>query len=191
MAVILYKSANTTVNTIADRNAIPYKVDHMVATVLDAIADPVAGAGIATYRYNASLDQWILISKSSVETMSFETEELLIVNGAVSPSQIPTDNQIWDVKVVDGNVIIADVRVEDLTVTPSSVSGLNAYDGYKLRFTYAYGTVTQQMDSYLDAKIQELIGTATVNYDTLGEIQAIIEASGTNTGGVADFEGAL
>lgn len=191
MAVILYKSADRTVNTINDRNAIIHKIDNMVVTVLDAIADPEAGTGVATYRYNETLDAWILISKSTINSMNFETEELLITNGAVSPSQIPTGNQIWAVKVVDGNTILADIREEDIVVTPSSISGLNAYNGYKLRFTYAYGTITQQMESYMTSKIQDLIGSATLDYDTLGEIQAIIESSGVNTGDISDFEGAL
>jgi hypothetical protein len=179
------------VNTINDRNAIIHKIDNMVVTVLDAIADPEAGTGVATYRYNETLDAWILISKSTINSMNFETEELLITNGAVSPSQIPTGNQIWAVKVVDGNTILADIREEDIVVTPSSISGLNAYNGYKLRFTYAYGTITQQMESYMTSKIQDLIGSATLDYDTLGEIQAIIESSGVNTGDISDFEGAL
>ena len=51
MAVILYKGPNKTVATIADRNAITVKHDSMVVTVLDAIADPDAGAGIATFRW--------------------------------------------------------------------------------------------------------------------------------------------
>ena len=149
MAIVLYQNADKTVPTIAARNAITQKIDNMVVVVLDAIADVNAGAGVATYRWNNVLDSWILISKSSkssYESIKFATEELLISNGSVVPSNMPTDNQIWGIMVLDGSNIIADLTVDGLSVTPTLISGLTAWDGYKLRFTYAYGTGSRQVD---------------------------------------------
>jgi hypothetical protein len=73
MAVILYKGPNKTVATIADRNALEVKHESMVVTVLDAIADANAGAGIATYRWVGSSNEWILVSKSGTESINFKT----------------------------------------------------------------------------------------------------------------------
>lgn len=170
MAVVLYKSADRTVNNIAERNSIQHKIDHMVVTVLDSIADIDAGAGVATYRFNKTLDSWILISKSNSNTINFETEEQLITNGSVTASNIPTSNQIWDVKVVDGDVIVAEVRTEDLIVSSGNISGLNVYNGKKLRFTYAYGTISQQVSEYIDSRLQGV---------------------SDDNGSISDFEGAL
>lgn len=174
MAVILYKGANKTVNTIADRNAIAHKIDSMVVTVLDAIADPDAGAGIATFRWLASQSKWILVSKSGIESMNFATEELTISNGSVTPANVALSSTYWDVLVVNGDIIVADPKLEDFTVTPGGISGLDEYNGYKLRVTYAYGTIGQQVSDYVDFKA--------------AEIQSNLDgASGT----VAEFEAAL
>jgi hypothetical protein len=195
MAIILYQNADKTVDDIAARNALPYKINNMVVTVLDAISDPDAGTGVATYRYNESINSgaggWILISKSTTDTMSFDTEELTIASGEVTASNIPVDNQIWDVHIVDGDVIIADIREEDLTVSAGTISGLGAYDGYKLRFTYAYGSVTSQITSYVDGAIADVVGGAGVDDDTLAELAAQIDALGSDAGTVSDFEAAL
>lgn len=168
MAIILYKNADKTVATIADRNLLPIKIDNMVVTVLDAIADVDAGSGVATYRWSEALSKWILISKSTIDTMSFDTLELTIADGKVLLPNIPTNNKIWGVMILDGDVIIADLRESDYIVSPTMVSGLGLYSGKKIRFTYAYGTITQQIETYLDSKI-----------------------SATDAGSVLDFEGAL
>ena len=81
MAVIRYSSFDLTVNDIAERNAIVNRVNHMTVVVKDAIADPSAGAGKAIYRWDAVDDVWILVSKSTYETISFMTEEITINNG--------------------------------------------------------------------------------------------------------------
>ena len=176
MAVIIFKSANKTVADIAARDALSQRPDHMVVTVLNAIDDPSASSGTATYRWNASLSDWILISKASYETMSFDTEELLISGGSVTVSNIPMDNQIWDVKVVDGDVIIGEPRDEDLTVSGDTISGLGAWDGYKLRFTYAYGSVSQQIIDYVTAEV------ANVNAAS-AELDATQTGAGLNSDG--------
>lgn len=158
MAIISYPSVDKTVNTIGDRNAIQNKVDNMLVTVLDSIDDQNAGAGVAVYRYSETLDQWILISTENVNSLNFATEELTITNGGVVPSYIPVGNQIWDVVVVDGDVIVANIPSSGITITPTRISGLTEYEGKRLRFTYAYGTMTAQLEAYIDYKLQQFSG---------------------------------
>jgi hypothetical protein len=151
--IILYKNADKTVSTILDRNNIQYKIDNMVVTVLDAIADVNAGNGVATYRWSESLSEWVLISKSGIDTMSFQTEELTIGDGKVIPSNVPVNNQLWDISILDGDVVIAMPRLEDIIVSATLISGLGEWNGYKIRFTYGYGKITQQIETYLDERL--------------------------------------
>jgi len=192
MSIILYKKADKTVADIAARNALTKKPDDMVVTVLDAIADPDAGAGVATYRWNQTLGYWLLISSTTSESMSFNTEELLITDGSVTASNIPINGKLWNVTIVSGDVIQADIRAEDLIISGPNISNINAtYNGLKLRFTYGFGSITTQMETYMNTRIAEIVGNAPANLDTLGEIATVIDAANTNTGTIADFEGAL
>jgi hypothetical protein len=124
----------------------------MVVTVVDAIADLNVGAGTASYRWNDKLGTWMLTFKDTYQSMSFDTEELTIANGSVLPSHFPTDNHIWDIQVLDGDAAIAFPRIQDLTISTAGISGLDAYNGYKLRFSYGYGTISQQLNSVLATK---------------------------------------
>jgi hypothetical protein len=162
MAVRRHSNFDKTVLTIADRNAIEPKVDGMVITVLDSIADPDAGSGKAIYRWVESDSTWNTIYKSVYRSMSFETEELTIINGLVVASYVPMDNKIWGISVVSDDIIIAEPRIEDLTISSGNISGLSAYNGYKLRFTYGYGSITQQLNIVLETKVDDstnVIGT--------------------------------
>jgi|GEM_PF-1770836 uncharacterized membrane protein len=172
MAVILYKGPNKTVATIAARNAIAVKHDSMVVTVLDAIADPAAGAGIATFRWVESTSAWILVSKSGVESINFETEELLISNGSVTPSNVAISGNYWNIVVVNGDVIQAELKLENLTSNLNSISGLDDYNGLSLRVTYAYGTVGQQVTDYVDFKAAEIQANLDGFSGTVAEFEA-------------------
>lgn len=149
MAIIRHTNFDTTVANIQERNSIKNKIDHMTVLVMDAISDVSAGAGKATYRWSGDTNEWVLISKSSTETISFATEELSIVNGKVLPSNFILDNQIWNVDVVNNSVIVAQPRMENLTITYQGISGLSLWDGMKLRFTYAYGSTNAQLNSVI------------------------------------------
>lgn len=172
MAVILYKGPNVTVNAIADRNAISVKHDSMVVTVLDAIADPDAGAGIATFRWLEASSKWILVSKSGTENLNFETEELVISNGSVTPSNVAISGNYWNIAVVNGNVIEADLKLEDLTAGLNSISGLDDYNGLSLRVTYAYGSIGQQVTDYVTLKVSELSAELDGQSGTVAEFEA-------------------
>lgn len=164
MAVVLHKNADVTVADIAARNNIARKIDHMIVVVEDAIADPDAGSGIATYRWNATGADWILMSKSSYQSMSFATEELVISSGQVTPANIPADNQIWNIAIVDVDVVIAEPRIEDLTIGAGVISGLAPWEGKKIRFSYAYGSVAQQITSYVGERVESELTNPTTTF---------------------------
>jgi hypothetical protein len=130
--------------------------------------------------------------------MSFETVESNIVAGKIIPQNVPSNNVIWDIYVVDGTTIINELRLEDVIVTPTLISGLGLYDGYKLRYTYAYGSVTQQITSYVDSKIADMVAGAPVDLDTfkgvsdkIALIEDSISAADSALGNILEFEGAL
>lgn len=162
MATILYKNADKTVSSITERNNLPIKIDNMVVTVLDAIADPNAGAGVATFRWNDTTSSWILISKSATDTMNFETEELVITQGRVSPKNIAIDNVVWGIKILEGNIVIAEPTLDSIIVTPTLISGLGLWEGKSLRFTYAYGTIGQQVETYVDERLDGFVSAGTI-----------------------------
>lgn len=185
MAVIQYSTTNQTVATIAERNdpnIVKFKRDGMIVTVSDSIADPDAGTGAATYLWNKSLNKWLLLSKSTTETMSFQTVELTIADGKVALPNIPNNNVLWDIYVMDSaGIMVAELRLENIIVSSTLISGLGAYDGKRLRFTYAFGTLTQQMSTYIDDQL------VVVNENITNVTNVVVNTIGT----IAEFEGAL
>jgi len=165
MGVIVHADRNKTVKTIDDRNNLTPKRDRMLVYVKDAIADINVGKGSALYRYDLEDDKWFLVSKSNITTLSFKTETLTIKDDQVTAAFIPTDDNIWNLSVrKDGVVYATDF---DYTVDNGIIS-LNfdeegQYDDYSLRFTYAYGSITDQINAVLEKKLtvnkdQEIIG---------------------------------
>lgn len=77
MAITRYSSFDVTVNTIADRNNISRKVNHMTVLVKDAIADINAGSGKAAYIWDSSDELWVLISRSTSDTINNATATAL------------------------------------------------------------------------------------------------------------------
>ena len=147
MAITRYSSFNRTVQTIAERDAIENLVDHMVVIVTDAIDDPAAGEGKATYRWDPSDSSWVLISKSNYNTTYFETEELNITDGTVTLSNYPMNNQLWNIQIIQDSLIYAELRIEDLEIVDNTITGLSEFNGKSIRLTYAYGTVLQQLSA--------------------------------------------
>ena len=153
MAIIKQRGLQLRVATISDRNNIVKKPEHLVVHVDDAIADPLAGAGPAIYKWTeASGGKWLLLTSGAEKTISFETKELIITNGVVSAPNLPLNNFIWDIQLLQDDVVIAYPRIEDLNINLGLISGLDAYNGSKLRFTYAYGSITSQLQTALDTK---------------------------------------
>ena len=185
MAIIRHTNFDMTVENIAERNAITARVDGMMVVVIDAIADADAGAGKAIYRWDATDNNWIMVSKGSVQTVSFATEELIIANGQVSPANIPLNNNIWDISIVENDIIKFQPKVEALSISPTVIGNLSLYNGKKLRFTYAYGTITTQMQSIID-DLEVKIVQATGGIPTKAELDAVGIDAATVTGWVVD-----
>lgn len=165
MAVTRHSSFDISVNTIADRNSILRKVNHMTVLVRDAIADPDAGQGKATYRWDAGDNTWVLISKSKTDTISFETEELTIINGKVTPSNIILDNKIWGLAIIQDNLIFTEPRSSDLIIDYTGISGLSDYEGMTFKFTYAYGTQVSQYSTLVEDVVDARLAGVNLNVD--------------------------
>src|SRR5574344_317905 len=154
MAITRYSTFDRTVNTIADRNEIQHKIDGMTVVVLDAIADINAGASKAVYRWDASDNPWIMITKQGIDTMNFITEELVIVNGVVELSNIPVNNEIWNAVIINNDSIMADLSTRDVIIERGEIKNIpEQFNGYKLRFTYAYGTLAQQVITAIEETV--------------------------------------
>jgi len=152
MAIIKQRGLQVTVQNIAERNAITKRPDHLVVHVIDAISDPLAGSGTAIYRWDTTSSEWILISAGAEKTVTFETFKGTIDNGQVILPNIPLNNNLWDMNVQINNVVYAFPQLEDLTVFNGTVSNLDEYNGYTFSCTYAYGSITTQLQSVFDTK---------------------------------------
>ena len=207
MAITRHSNFDKTVQTIIDRNNISNKVNGMMVVVLDAIADPNAGSGKAIYRWESSDSSWILVSKSTTETMNFVTEELAIVNGEAQLSYIPVDNQVWNGVILNGSLIYADLNIKNITIANGKISGFTPdVNGLILRVTYAYGTISQQITTAIEDSVDaallnniktingnDIVGTGnieitaalpefkTINSESIlgtGDIQIVTDISG-------------
>ena len=199
MAITRYSTFDKTVDTIAERNAIVNKVNHMTVVVKDAIADPSAGAGKAIYRWDAVDDVWILVSKSTYETISFMTEEITINNGEVQLSNYPVDNKVWNAVILSGQLIYADLNLSSVTISNSKITNINpTYNGNTLRVTYAYGSIAVQINEAIEDKVDaallnniktingaEIIGTGNIVVEgVLPEMKTINSESILGTGDI-------
>jgi len=110
-------------------------------TYKGATADDRVESGGATFRWNDSINDWILLQKDSVDTLTFKNFEGTIADGKITLPFAPSNNQIWDITVINSDgTIIAFPKVEDLTFNNKVVGGLSAYNGNIIRFEYAYGS---------------------------------------------------
>ena len=174
MSIIRHTNFDKTVNTIADRNAISKKINHMTVLVNDAIADINAGAGKATYRWDASDSSWVLISKSNTETVSFITEELAIANREVTLSNYPMNNAVWNAVIINNGIIQGDLNLNTVTITGGKIINIDsAFNGQTLRVTYAFGSVVAQLNSVIEDKVASAVTEATGNIN-LGAIETNI-----------------
>lgn len=157
MAITRYSNFDKTVNTIADRNNIPNKIDGMTVIVLDAIADANVGSGKAVYRWDNSDNTWILISKGTTDTMNFITEEAVVANSEMSLSYIPVNNQVWNAVLLNNDVIYADLNVKDVTIAMGKITNIpSQYNDMKLRVTYAYGTLASQVSTIIEDTVDAI-----------------------------------
>lgn len=156
MAITIFNDGDITVATIAERNTIPKKFEGMQVTVLDATADATLGSGRACYQWDSTNSSWGLVWSDAYSTLQFSTESKVISNGQVTADNIPADGKVWQCRVIDpvDNVIIGDTRP---TVSLGVLDlGTLDYDGKELEFTYAYGSISSQLQVLFDQFQQEL-----------------------------------
>jgi hypothetical protein len=140
MAILITNDGDKTVNTIADRNAIIKRFDGMQVTVLDSIADILTGGGEAGYQWNETHSRWMLIWKSTPDTLTFVVETKLITDGKVTADYVPYNSLVWDAYITDNsNNVIANITptasLKDILI------GSNTYDGLSLTYTYGYNLI--------------------------------------------------
>jgi hypothetical protein len=137
------------VDNIVLRNLLPERFDGQEVTVRDATDDPLLGSGSAAYKWMASQNRWALMWSDIYPTMSFAHEDLPIVNGNATASNIPADGIVWSSYVIDTDQgILQDIKPR---VTLNNLNLLtNDYDGLTLRITYAYGSTSAQINSIND-----------------------------------------
>jgi hypothetical protein len=160
MGKIVQKDFDSKVATIAARDNIINK--HVGTTVIveNAIDDVNAGPGSATYVWNGTA--WSIVSKEYVDAAGFSTgEKHLIVNGSVTLDNVPLDESIWEVSVneVESNDVLYHLAQEDLNITNNVINGLEEYNGYNLRVSYAYGTLVAQVETFVNTAIAESTGS--------------------------------
>ncbi|UOK16984.1 putative fusion long tail fiber distal subunit [Vibrio phage phiKT1024] len=108
MANILYKNADKTVNTIAERNSISPKLDDMEVIVLDAIADIEAGPGAAVYKWSESINAWIMLANSKDEpltSLSFSNDTLTYIDENGASTDIDLSTRYYSKTEVDSNFV--------------------------------------------------------------------------------------
>ncbi len=158
MGTIQHKSHDKTVATIAERNNLNPRTPGMMVLVRDAIGDPYAGSGRAVYRWDEVQASWILMFKDNVETLTFTSESKSISQDKIQLSQVPANGQIWDVMVRDGLVVHQvehSVSGSVVTIQPDTPG---QFDGKQLSVSYAYGTLTQQLDIEIERVVGEAVG---------------------------------
>jgi hypothetical protein len=117
-------------------------------------------------------------------TLQFSTENKVISNGQVTADNIPADGKVWQCRVIDlvTNVIVGDVRP---TVSLGVLDlGTLDYDGKELEFTYAYGSISSQLQVLFDTFQQELDALPTYissftndsGYQTSADVNSAIQA---------------
>jgi hypothetical protein len=166
MGKIVQKNFNSKVATILDRDNISSKNIGTLVTVENAIDDINAGPGSATYIWDGI--KWQLVEKEYVDAAGFSTaEKHLIINGTVTLDNIPISNSIWEVSVndVESNEVVYHIAQEDLNINNNIVNGLEEYNGYNLRVSYAYGTLVAQVEAFVNTAIAESTGS-TEDFDS-------------------------
>ena len=156
MATVKPIAARLTVDTINDRNNLT-KINGLIVTVKDAIADINAGPGPATYIYDSVLDKWILIARDNEFTEKIVTESVLINDkGEAVLSNTPSGSLI-EPKIINSNgVIIASLDPLEMTINKNVVSKLDAWSGNKLHVTYSYNATLKTYDEAFEGDVVEI-----------------------------------
>ena len=174
MAITIFNDGDITVSTIAERNALTKRFDGMKVTVNDATGDATLGSGRACYQWDETNSNWGLVWSDVYKTIQFASESKLIVNGRVTADNVPADGKVWQARVIDSvsGVIIGEIKP---TVNIATLDlGTTDYDGKLLEFSYAYGSISSQLQVLFDDFQEQLTnlevgisGTQQVEIDAL------------------------
>lgn len=166
MAIIIANDGDKVVATIADRNALVKRFDGMQVVVKDATGDALLGSGSAGYVWDSTAAKWNLMWADAMPAMSFITETRPIVGATVTASHLPNSGVIWSAVVIDvagmimGDAAIASVDLDTITLTDTS------NDGLRLRFSYAYGSIRDQ--------VQAVVGEGTSGVDRVARAMSFL-----------------
>jgi hypothetical protein len=140
MAIIISNDGDKTVATIAQRDSIVKKFDGMQVTVIDAIADLMVGIGSAGYQWSQALDKWVLMWKTSKDELIFTQEAKTIVGGKVNAEHYPQNALVWSCSIRDTNGVLLEDVEPSVALKELSI-GTTDFDGHRLHYTYAYGSI--------------------------------------------------
>jgi hypothetical protein len=152
MAILITNNGHKIVNTIAERDSISQRFDGMQVLVKDATADAALGSGSARYEWIATANRWAIVWSDAFSSMSFATEVLPLSGGKVTLSNIPASGVVFSCWVRHNTTgeLIADVVP---TVTLSEVNiGSTSFDGHNLYVSYAYGSMSTQLNAVFATK---------------------------------------
>jgi hypothetical protein len=119
--------------------------------------------------------------------MQFASESKTIVDGKVTADNVPADGKVWQCRVIDPatGVIVGDARP---TVNLGVLDlGTLVHDGKLLEFSYAYGSISSQLQVLFDDFQDQLTnlevgisGTQQAEIDALEASKQDLLVSGTN-----------
>lgn len=152
MAIIITNDGDRIVPDLAARDAYTSPFDGMRITVADSTGDVFTQGGKATYQWNASTSNWLLVWKENKDSLEFVTESQVISGGKAIAANVPQSEMVWgctvqDVTVEGDSIILAEISP---TVSGDQISiGTNVYDGKTLVFTYGYGVIQAAVSQIL------------------------------------------
>ncbi|AEH03592.1 tail protein [Pseudomonas phage PhiPA3] len=151
MGILVANDGDVVVASIAARDEIAIKRPQMLVLVEDATADPVFGGGSVQYIWDHVALGWSPIWSSRKPNLTFVTEEKVITGGQVTADHVVKDNVVLSAIILDtDNTILSDAVP---TVSGTAINlGTNTYDGKRLHYTYAYGSLTQLIENIWETK---------------------------------------
>lgn len=151
MAILIANNGNRVVETIADRNAIEKRHMGMSVIVKDSTADVRFGGGLVNYIWDSIALDWLPTYSSYKPDIKFSTESKTIIGGVVTTDYVVRDGMVWSAKILDADgLIVADAQV---TAVGDKIQLPNGnWDGHKLYYTYAHGTMTTELYGLWESK---------------------------------------
>jgi len=155
MSILIANDGSRVVNTISERNAIAKRFPGMEVTVNDATGDPEFGGGVVQYQWEALGKRWVPIWSDRKPDLKFATEEKVINGGQVKADHPVKDQKVWSALIIDSETGLSlGDAIPVVTVDVLDIGNLN-FEGQKLRYTYAYGSMSAQMTEIWEQKVNQ------------------------------------